>query len=421
MSLKIIKILIYGTEKKITLETPKNDFDSEYYNVEYFYSESEEEFISKSQYFESDIILIIGNSDFLDLIKNQKLIDKNKILYISLVDWQEQNKYIIANKIFQQYIQNSIEIDNKNDLISVYTVTCNTKEKIKVAYESLLNQTHKNWEWIIYDDSSDNETWNIVKELAKKDCRIKINRNNNNSQYSRIGYNKYNAAANCSSEYILELDHDDAFYKTALENILFTHKKFPNNGFIYGDWVEINFETKDEIDYGGGNFALGYGSYYEIDHEFHNRKMKVCCAPDINALTIRRMWSLCNHPKSWKKSFYFDIGGHNKNLNSADDYELIIRTFLNTEMVHLKNFCYYQYFYNQNTKVSNGGLGWAYHGDIIRHVKYIEEFYRLKIKNRIEQLGTKDLVYDRLQETKGNFSIRGPINNIKKLNIDFKI
>jgi hypothetical protein len=81
-------------------------------------------------------------------------------------------------------------------------------------------------------------------------------------------------------------------------------------------------------------------------------------------------------------------------LNSADDYELMLRTFMNTTMVHLHHFCYEQYFYNNNTKVSNGGLGWEYHGDILRHVRYIQNNYNIKIKERIEELGKHDWAYD---------------------------
>jgi hypothetical protein len=63
-------------------------------------------------------------------------------------------------------------------------------------------------------------------------------------------------------------------------------------------------------------------------------------------------------------------------------------------MVHLHHFCYEQYYYNINTKVSNGGLGWKYHGDIFRHVRYIQNYYSTQIKRRIEQLGKVDWVHD---------------------------
>jgi O-antigen biosynthesis protein len=433
MPLKIIQVLIYGINTPIQLETfhSNHNFDVQYSGIDVIIRDSDNNFLEDLYSLEPDIILVIGTENDFPIIKEKINHCTKKVLYIPKSDWETTNKEKIAETVFQKYIENSIYNYKTDDQISVYTVTCNTKEKIKIAYQSLLNQSHQNWEWVIYDDSTDQQTWQIVKQIAKEDSRIKINKNNNGSKYSKIGFNKFNAAANCSSEYIIELDHDDAFYRTTLEHILIAHKKFPKSGFIYGDWVEINFETKQEFNYDvnnfGGGFAWEYGYYYEIDSEFHNRKMKVCSAPNINSLTLRRMWSLCNHPKSWKKDLYMQIGGHNKNLNCADDYELIIRTFLNTEMVHLKNFCYYQYFYNDDSKATNHSIGkpkWVYSGDIIRTVKYIEKFYRQQIKKRIEQLGKIDWFNDCFNNSFHRLLNEGSIfyrENENKLNIDFKI
>ena len=48
--------------------------------------------------------------------------------------WQEKNKHIIAQKIFEHYIENCIIKKNLDDLISVYTVTCNIKNRIKQSF-----------------------------------------------------------------------------------------------------------------------------------------------------------------------------------------------------------------------------------------------------------------------------------------------
>jgi len=424
MALKILKVIVIGAKDKFNLFTNLCSEEHQFNEISQIFCETDFNIIEKNNHEEPDLIIAIGELNKHKEINKHFDYFKNKLIIYSDEYWKEKNNTEISNFLYTQYVKNSINKNFSSNQISVYTASCNIKEKILVAYNSLKLQTHQNWEWSIYDDSTDEKTWEIIKELAKNDPRIIINKNNNQSKYSRIGFNKLNAAINCNSNYIVELDHDDAFYKTALENILITHKLFPKNGFIYGDWVEINFESKQEIDY-GENFAWGYGSYYEINHEFHNRKMKVCCAPSINPLTIRRLWSLCNHPKSWKKDFYLKIGGHNKNLNSADDYELLVRSFLNTQFVHLKNFCYYQYFYNENTKVSSGGQGWNHHGDIIRSVIFIENEYTKKIKTKIEEIGKKDWFEENnqnsIQKTISEFNTLPREVNEQKMNIDFKI
>lgn len=420
MSLKIINVIIFGAEKKIALKTSRNNFDSEYYEIEQNYFEITERWENTADEIEADIIIFFKNEQFLQRTKAN-----DKILFIIKNDWKEENEILIGDKIFEHYIRNSLNKYSNSNKISVYTATFNTKDKIKVAYESLINQTHQNWEWSIYDDSTDETTWEIIKKLAKQDSRILINKNNNQSKFSKIGHNKFNAAVNCNSEYLIELDHDDAFTNDALEKILLTHKKFPECGFIYGDWTEMLFESKQELDYGDG-FAWGYGSYYYKKHPFLDREVKVCCAPSVNPLTIRRLWSMYNHPKSWKKNLYMQIGGHNKVLNCADDYELMLKTFLETKILHLHHYCYLQYSYQNNTKVSSAGLGWAYHGDIFRHVKYIEKFYNKKIKNRFNELGLEDWVYgkettDYLIDFKNGKEIIRKGEAEQKANLDFKI
>jgi len=393
MPLKIVKVVIYGVSTQFDLFTGNVEYQPEYSGIKSVSFLTDEKFKETYIEIEPDIVVVIGNiNHFPNIIALQDSL-KYKLYILSKQELEEMGVAYFAEEFFSRYISNSIKNYTAPNKISVYTASYNTKERLYVAYESLKNQTHQNWEWSIYDDSSDDVTWNVVKDIAKSDTRVLINKNQNQSLYSRIGYNKFSAVTHCSSDYIVELDHDDALTNDSLEKLLLTHKRFPDCGFVYGDWVEMNYESKNEIDY-GTCFAWGYGSYYDVKHPYHDRQINVACAPSVNPLTIRRLWSLFNHPKSWKKDLYMKIGGHNRYLNSADDYELMIRTFLHTQMVHLNHFCYIQYFYNNNTKVSNGGLGWEYHGDIQRHVRYIQNHYNKLIKKRIEELGKHDWVHD---------------------------
>ena len=424
MPLKIIKVVIYGISTELNLATVDVGYQPEYSGIKTLSFVNDDNFVETYCNWEPDIVAVIGNiNNFPNILSLQESL-KSKLYILSKQELQSLGVQYFTEEFFKRYISNGIKNHNSLNKISVYTASCNTKEKLYIAYESLKNQTHKNWEWSIYDDSSDDVTWNIVKNIAKNDTRVLINKNQNQSGYSRIGYNKFSAATHCGSDYIVELDHDDALTKDSLEKILLTHKTFPNCGFVYGDWAEINFESKNEIDY-GNSYAWGYGSYYHVKHPHHDRDIKVACAPSVNPLTIRRLWSLFNHPKSWKKDVYMKIGGHNRYLNSADDYELMLRTFCNTQIVHLHHFCYEQYFYNNNTKVSSGGLGWEYHGDILRHVRYIQNHYSNQIKKRIEDLGKIDWAYDiKTPDCIKNFysgtNTPRSGNDEQRLNIDFK-
>ena len=59
-------------------------------------------------------------------------------------------------------------------LVSVITPTYNCGKFIGATIASVQNQDYNNWEMIIVDDCSQDETKNIVTEIAAKDDRIKL-------------------------------------------------------------------------------------------------------------------------------------------------------------------------------------------------------------------------------------------------------
>ena len=67
----------------------------------------------------------------------------------------------------------------KEDLVSIIMPSYNTGKFIKETINSVLNQTYNNWELIIVDDSSTDDTEKIVNAI--KDNRIKFLKNSANS------------------------------------------------------------------------------------------------------------------------------------------------------------------------------------------------------------------------------------------------
>jgi len=60
-----------------------------------------------------------------------------------------------------------------NPAISVIMTAYNTEKYIKEAIESILNQTFKNFEFIIVDDGSTDNSWDVIKTLATQDNSVK--------------------------------------------------------------------------------------------------------------------------------------------------------------------------------------------------------------------------------------------------------
>lgn len=79
-----------------------------------------------------------------------------------------------------------------------------------------------NWEWIILDDSPDDDHFEFLRENLSRDCRIRLYRRSENS--GSIGNVKNEAVALCRGKYVLEMDHDDEILPTVLEDatIVFT-------------------------------------------------------------------------------------------------------------------------------------------------------------------------------------------------------
>ena len=111
--------------------------------------------------------------------------------------------------------------------------------------------------------------------------------------------------------------------------------------------------------------------------------------PDINAKTIRHIVGVPNHLRAWTRAAYQAAGGHGAEIHVCDDYELLIRTFLTTRMVHIQRFGYLQYL---NTATS-GNTQRNRNAEIQRLVKYFRHHYNQQIHDRFVALGVDDFIW----------------------------
>lgn len=118
-------------------------------------------------------------------------------------------------------------IQTKEPFISVLMVTYNSSRFIKQAIESILNQSYKNFELVICDDLSTDNTWEIVCEY--EDYRIKKSLNRHNiGEYS----NRNNAIRYSTGDYFIFIDGDDLLYQDGLLILSKYISKYPNCGLM---------------------------------------------------------------------------------------------------------------------------------------------------------------------------------------------
>jgi glycosyltransferase involved in cell wall biosynthesis len=297
---------------------------------------------------------------------------------------ENTNPTDIGESAYRVFINASVKRDDKVPLISVFTPVYRTGDKLMRPYNSLKNSSYNNWEWIIFDDSDDNnETWDMLVELSKTDHRIKIFRGRRNS--GRVGETKYYCANLAQGQIVLELDHDDELTENALDWISRAYLKFPDAGFYYTDCTEVYEEDGKCVVYGEG-FAMGYGQY-KVDW-YKDRSYLTHISCNINPRTIRHIVGVPNHIRAWRADIYRDINGHSALLGVCDDYEIIIRTFLKTKFVRIAQLGYIQWMNAGGDNTQN-----YRRQEIQRLVRFIRERYDREIHERFIELGAHDDVW----------------------------
>lgn len=122
------------------------------------------------------------------------------------------------------------------DLVSIITPCHNSSRFISQTIDSVLAQTYQNWEMIIVDDCSTDNSVQIVEEYMKRDGRIKLIRLEKNTTQA-VARNR--AIGEAKGRYIAFLDSDDIWLPEKLEK-------------------QMNFMKEKDV-------SLCYSSYYLID------------------------------------------------------------------------------------------------------------------------------------------------------------
>ena len=138
------------------------------------------------------------------------------------------------------YEEKKKHIDPEQPLVSVITPLYNAEKFISQTIESVLAQTYQNWEHIIVDDCSTDQSVQWVKNYAEKDPRIRwvISEENKGAAVCRN-----EATQLAKGRFIAFLDSDDLWLPKKLETqINFMIKQ--NCGVSFTSYIHINEEGK---------------------------------------------------------------------------------------------------------------------------------------------------------------------------------
>jgi len=175
-------------------------------------------------------------------------------------------------------------------LVSVVMSVYNGEKHLKESIESVLGQTFSNFEFIIVDDGSNDNSPQILERYRKKDSRIRIIHQEN------IGLTKsLNKAINLvQGEYIARQDVDDISLAERLEKQLNIFFKKPQTDLV-ASWYYI-IEDKGEI---------------IIERKLPNLKTVKRLLPFENLI--------CHASVTFKKSTFFELEGYDEKLKYGQD------------------------------------------------------------------------------------------------------
>lgn len=145
----------------------------------------------------------------------------------------------------------------ENTLVSIITVAYNSEKFIAQTIKSVLSQSHQNFEYLILDDCSTDNTWNIINSFTDK--RIIAVRNDQNlNEYQ----NRNKAISLAKGHYIIFIDGDDIAVKRGVELAVAEMELHKNCGFgivktenpkFIGN-LEISSKDGFNLEYFGGGF-----------------------------------------------------------------------------------------------------------------------------------------------------------------------
>lgn len=178
----------------------------------------------------------------------------------------------------------------ENELVSIITANYNSEKYIVQTINSVLEQTYKNWEMIIVDDNSSDNSLEIIKKYSQSDDRIRFITQNINSGPAvtrNLGINS------SKGRYITFLDSDDIWEKEFLELSVNTIK---NNKDIFFTFSSYHRKNEDfSID--NGTFLVPKKvSYYDL--------LKTCPISCLTAMYDSKELGKVLMPKILKRQDY---------------------------------------------------------------------------------------------------------------------
>ncbi len=208
-----------------------------------------------------------------------------------------------------------------NLLVSIIIPNFNKEKYISETLDSIVLQSYSNWEVIVVDDSSIDNSLRIINKYCKEDKRFRLIERKiepkGGSICRNIGLN------NANGDLIIFLDSDDIFVSTTLEARVNIFKQYINMDFIV---------------FNMGTFKEAIGDHSSAWRPKKYNHLKRFISHDLQ-------WSIMS--PIWKKEFLLELGGFDEEYPRLQDVELHTRALLHKDVSYkvfpkTSSDCYYR-------------------------------------------------------------------------------
>ena len=199
--------------------------------------------------------------------------------------------------------------DLKTPLVSIIMPVYNTGKYLPGAIESILNQAYENFEFLIFDDGSSDNSREVIETYAAMDSRIKAFYSDDNKGHV---HHLNQGIKDSKGEYIARMDSDDI----SLANRLLT-----------------------QVDYLNANPSIAVLGSATIQIDSFGKEKHTSKMSGSSAMT--RWVSFFTNPLAhptvmFRKGIFQEIGYYDKNMVPSEDYDLWLRILRKYEIANIQ-------------------------------------------------------------------------------------
>lgn len=214
---------------------------------------------------------------------------------------------------------NSLE----NNLVSIIIPSYNYAHFLPQTLTELLNQTHQNWECLVIDNNSTDDTKAVVESFTKKDKRFNyyLQQKKGPSAARNLGIEKANGT------YIQFLDADDLLQYDKLKSALSFFNSQPNTDIVYSGMRYFQHPDDTKLFY-----------KMELNSATDKEWMPYCegTRNDILPYILKQNIMVISAPLI-KKTSLNELGYFDETLDYNEDWELWLRFVIANKTIHFDN------------------------------------------------------------------------------------